>query len=352
MGALRRQAVEGALLRTWGSKGALSTALLPVSWLYGLLAALHRGLYRVGLHESRRVPAVVIVVGNVVAGGAGKTPTTIAIVRHLQAQGHTAGVVSRGYGRRSSRTLEVDASADVEQVGDEPLLIHKATGAPVVVGSDRADAATFLLKHHPDVRIIVCDDGLQHHRLARDIEICVFDERGCGNGRLLPAGPLREPWPRRPLHGRPGTDMDALVLHTGGQAAFAGFSARRILQDYAQSLDGTRIALAQLPPCIAVAGIAQPEAFFAMLRAHGVTLHDTVPLPDHYHFESIPSSIYGGQPVICTEKDAPKLWRRFPAALSVGLSLTPQASFFQALDTRVSQALAAQLSLRHGHPTS
>lgn len=354
MTASRQQAVEGALLRAWTGKGLVSTALLPLSWLYGCLAGLQRSLYRWGLRPRHRIPAVVVVVGNVVAGGAGKTPTTIAIVRHLRAQGHDVGVVSRGYGRRSDQTLEVLATSPADSVGDEPLLIHKATGVPVVVGRDRAVAATSLLEHHPAIRVIVCDDGLQHHRLARDVEVCVFDDRGCGNGRLLPAGPLREAWPRRPLQAQDKTD-GVLVLHTGNHPAFAGFTAQRALQPFAQSQDGTRIPLEQLAqqqPYIALAGIAQPESFFTMLRAAGVPLQATIPLPDHYHFDSLPISFDRGYRLICTEKDAAKLWRLAPDALSVGLMLTPEPAFFHALDERLARALAAQLSSSHGHPTT
>lgn len=355
MSARLRQAVERTLLQAWSNKGALSTALMPVAWLYAGLAGLQRTLYRRGWRTRRRVPAVVIVVGNVVAGGAGKTPTTIAIVQHLRAQGIAVGVVSRGYGRRSSQTIEVDDSNDVAQVGDEPLLIHKATGVPVVVGRDRAAAATLLLMRHPDIRIVVCDDGLQHHRLVRDVEVCVFDDRGCGNGRLLPAGPLREPWPRRSVHPELDAQGDALALHTGHHPAFAGFTAKRELQGVARTQDGSILTLdqlAQLPPGIALAGIAQPHAFFAMLQDRGISLRGTVALPDHYNFDSIPASIYGGYPLICTEKDASKLWRLAPQAYAVGLTLTPAAAFWQAFDARVQAALAAQLSSAHGHPTT
>ena len=355
MSARLQQAVERTLLRAWSNKGALSAALVPVSWLYAALAGLQRSLYRNGWRARRRVPAVVIVVGNVVAGGAGKTPTTIAIVHHLRAQGLAVGVVSRGYGRSSNHTLEVDPTTDATHSGDEPLLIHQSTGVPVVVGRDRAAAATLLLERHPDIRIVVCDDGLQHYRLERDIEVCVFDDRGCGNGRLLPAGPLREPWPRRSVHPELTARCAALVLHTGHHPAFAGFTAKRELHAVARLQDGTTLSLdhlAQLPPSIALAGIAQPDAFFAMLRDRGITLQETIALPDHYHFDSVPASIHGGQLLICTEKDATKLWRLLPQAYAVGLTLTPELAFWRTFDARVQAALAARLSSPHGHPTS
>ena len=221
----------------------------------------------------------VIVVGNVVAGGAGKTPLVIAVVRHLQRRGFEVGVVSRGYGRRTSDCRAVHPDSDPRDVGDEPLLIRRATGAPVFVARRRMEATQALRAAYPGLRIIVSDDGLQHLALARRLEICVFDDRGAGNGWLLPAGPLREAWPRR---------CD-LILHTGERPAFAtGFRARRTLADEAVLADGSRLPLAALAGAkvIAIAAIARPEAFFDMLRARGIAPVPCIPLPDHYDFDS------------------------------------------------------------------
>ncbi len=205
------------LQRAWLHRGLLACLLWPFSLLYRAIAALRRLAYRRGWKTAHSVGVPVIVVGNVVAGGAGKTPVVMAVVRHLQARGLAVGVVSRGYGRRTQDGREVRAESDPRDVGDEPLLVQRTTGAPVVVDRDRVAAARRLLAAHPEVRVIVSDDGLQHLALGRDVEICVFDDRGVGNGWLLPAGPLREPWPR----------ACDLVLHTGDRPAFAGFAARR-----------------------------------------------------------------------------------------------------------------------------
>ncbi len=354
MAVSRRHAVETRLLRAWSGTGALSTLLLPLSWLYGGLVRLRRILYQLDALRAHKVPALVIVVGNVIAGGAGKTPTTIAVVQHLLRLGYGVGIVSRGFGRRSTELVEVTADRTVAETGDEPMLMYRATGAPVVVGRDRVRAAHLLLHRHPKVQIIVCDDGLQHYALVRDLEICVFDDRGCGNGRLLPAGPLRESWPRAPL-GMVASGQELLVLHTGSKAAFQGFSAQRALRPFAVTRDGTRIALQTLshpPGCVAVAGIAQPEAFFAMLRDAGIHLHACLPLPDHYDFDSLPRNIYEGYRLICTEKDAEKLWAMDPDALAVGLDFQPCSAFFEALDRQVLNALKGPVSSNHGHPTT
>ncbi len=318
------------LQHAWLHRGPLACLLWPLSLLYGLLSALHRALYRFGLKTSHRVGVPVVVVGNVIAGGAGKTPVVMALVRHLRERGWQVGVVSRGYGRATDDCREVLDHSLPQEVGDEPALIHRNTSAPVFVARRRVEAARALLARHPGTELIVSDDGLQHLALARDIEICVFDDRGIGNGWLLPAGPLREPWPRR---------WD-LVLHTGMHPAFEGFGARRALADHALRRDGTRVPLADLAgrPLAAVAAIAKPEAFFEMLRERGLSLQYAIALPDHHDFEGWTAP--PGQ-LLCTEKDAVKLWRTAPDALAVPLVFTPEPGFFEALD--------AKLSSRDGH---
>ena len=265
------------LQRAWLHRGALACLLWPLSMLYAALFALRRWLYRRGWLQTGHVPVPVIVIGNVIAGGAGKTPVVMAVVRHLQARGLRAGVVSRGYGRRTDDCREVLGESDPQDVGDEPALIHRATGAPVFVARRRIDAARALLARHPAVQVIVSDDGLQHLALGRDIEVCVFDDRGVGNGWRLPAGPLRERWPR---------SCD-LVLHSGAHPAFeGGYTATRGLADDAVASDGQRVPLDVLAakPVIALAAIARPQAFFDMLRAQGFVLAQTIALPDHFDF--------------------------------------------------------------------
>jgi tetraacyldisaccharide 4'-kinase len=330
--------MPAALQRAWLRRGVLARLLWPVSLLFGALAALRRGLYRLGVLRGTRLPVPVIVVGNVVAGGAGKTPVVIALVEHLRSAGLRAGVVSRGYGRAAADCREVLAGSDPADAGDEPLLVKRRTGAPVFVAPRRADAAQALLHAYPDTQLIVSDDGLQHHALARDLEICVFDERGTGNGWLLPAGPLRERWPR----------SADLVLRPPGLAKIEGFTVRRALAGWAMRADGTRVQLAELrgQPLKAVAAIAKPEGFFAMLRERGLHPDPCLALPDHAGFDA--ADVGGGQPLLCTEKDAVKLWRLRPDAWAVPLQVEIEPAFWNALDRLVQP----RLSSAHGSQTA
>jgi tetraacyldisaccharide 4'-kinase len=327
-----------ALQRAWLRRGPLAWLLLPLSALYGSITLLHRALYRSGLRRTERLPVTMVVVGNVVAGGAGKTPVVLALLQHLRERGIAAGVVSRGYGRDGMDVIEVRADDAAPRSGDEPLLVKRNSGVPVFVARRRADAARALLRAHPHTRVIISDDGLQHHALARDIEICVFDARGTGNGWLLPAGPLREGWPRA---------VDFVLAH-GAPPGIAGYAVRRALAGHAVRADGDQVSLAQLArdaSVHAVAGIAQPESFFAMLRAAGVPLAGTHALPDHHDFsEGLP--VPAGATLVCTEKDAVKLWRTRPDAWAVPLHLEMPQEFVAAFD----RVLDARLSSAHGSP--
>ena len=328
--------MQDALLRAWTRRGALAGLLWPVSMVFAGLSAARRGLYRAGVFKAQRAGVrlpVVVVVGNVVAGGAGKTPLVIALVRHWQARGLVVGVVSRGYGRRTSDCRAVRGDSPASEVGDEPALIWRTTGAPVFVATRRIDAARALLAAHPKTQVVLSDDGLQHYALQRDIEICVFDDRGAGNGFLLPAGPLREPWPRQ---------VD-LVLHSGLHPAFAGYTAHRGLAQFAVRQDGTQLPLANLlgRPLVAVAAIARPEGFFDMLRERGLTLAQTIALPDHYSFDSEIPLPGNGYMLVCTEKDALKLWRNHPDALAVPLQFSPEPAFLAAIDALLDAKLSS-----------
>lgn len=315
------------LQRAWLERGAPARLVWPLSLLFGAVAALRRMLYRVGLLRTQRAGVPVLVVGNVVAGGAGKTPSVIAIVRHLHARGLQVGVISRGYGRTTDDCREVLPDSNPEDTGDEPLLIRRATGAPTFVARKRIEAANALLAAHPAIRLIVSDDGLQHLALARDVEICVFDDRGVGNGWLLPAGPLREPWPR----------ACDLVLHTGDRPAFSGFRARRALAAEAVDRKGGKVPLNLLAGrrVVAVAAIAKPQGFFDMLRTAGVATAQCIALPDHDNFEDW-VELPADTTVLCTEKDAAKLWGMQPDALAVPLVFDPEPAFFSALDAKLS----------------
>jgi len=315
------------LQRAWLERGALARLLWPLSLLFGALAAARRALFRAGLLRSERAGVPVLIVGNVVAGGAGKTPSVIAIVRHLHSHGLQVGVISRGYGRATQDCREVLADSLPQETGDEPLLIRRVTVAPTFVARKRIEAARALLAAYPQTRLIVSDDGLQHLALRRDVEICVFDDRGIGNGWLLPAGPLREPWPR----------ACDLVLHTGERPAFAGYRARRALAAEAIDRQGEKVPLASLAGrhIVAVAAIARPQGFFDMLRDAGVKAARCIALPDHHDFKDW-SPVDADTTVVCTEKDAAKLWRVQPDALAVPLVFEPESAFFAALDAKLS----------------
>lgn len=281
-------------------RGWTAWLLLPLSLLFGLLAAARRLGFRSGLLRSERLPVPVIVVGNLYVGGTGKTPLAIWLVKALQARGYRPGVVSRGYGRGADDVRLVQA--DDALSGDEPRLIAARTGAPVAVGARRAKAGRCLLRAHPELNLIVADDGLQHLALARDVEIALVDERGRGNGWLLPAGPLREPWSRLekvdavvtrdPAVELPAVRAFAMRLDGDRAVPLLGGEARA-LRDFA----GRRI--------LAAAGIGQPARFFDLLRAHGLAPRE-LPLPDHYDFTANPFAQAPEEIVMITEKDAVK----------------------------------------------
>ena len=336
----QRAALTAWLQQAWLRRGLAAWMLLPIAGIFGLLAACHRAAYRWGWRSTYRAGVPVIVVGNVVAGGAGKTPVVLALANHLRGRNVQAGMISRGYGRRNTGTLEVRLDSAPRDVGDEPALIHRLTRLPVFVAETRAAAAQALLAAYPGTRVIVSDDGLQHLALERDIEICVFDDRGIGNGWLLPAGPLRERWPR---------SCD-LVLHSGARPAFAGYRSQRALASHALRSDGSKVLLDSLigKPLTALAGIANPQAFFDMLRARGLSLSRTLTLPDHCDFNDWRSSGTAGEHLICTEKDAIKLWAHAPDALAVPLLFEPEPAFFAIFD----RLLDAKLSSADGHETA
>ena len=343
-----KAAVERTLLAAWGHKGALGWSLLPVALLYAALSVCRKALFRYGLLTQNHVGIPVIVVGNVVAGGAGKTPTVIGLVKHLRHRGVVVGVISRGYGRSSKDCVSVTADSIPADAGDEPLLIARHTGAPVFVADSRFQAAMALRDAYPQVQVLVADDGLQHFALHRDIDICVFDERGLGNGWLLPAGPLREAWPRR---------TPTVVLHTGSTQAFGGFRAQRQLAQFAMQQDGTRIPLAELSrtrgkPLAAVAGIARPQVFFDMLKTLGLPIADALALPDHYDFDSLPRKFHGHYQLICTEKDAAKLWQTVPSALAIPLEQTAEPAFYAAIESQLQGIRGWPVSFSHGHTTT
>ncbi len=355
-----RSGWQTLLLQAWQRRGWLACALWPFSLLYSAVLRVRRTLYRLGLKKTGQLPVPVIVVGNVVVGGAGKTPTVVGLVQHLRDRGWTPGVVSRGHGREDGNAcLEVTPDSPGTLVGDEPALIARATRAPMVVGRRRVEAAQTLLRLHPEVDIIVSDDGMQHWALARDLTVVVFDDRGCGNGWLLPAGLLREPWPAQPWG-----KGQLLALRTTRRAelplastAVPGFVATRRLSQRAVAPNGQCCGLEQLShlpsqrPLAALAGIAQPDVFFDMLRACGLPLTRTAALPDHADAATLLAALTPEHTWLCTEKDAVKLFpllqgQTSPTVWSVALEQTPEPAFYTAVD----QALNG-LSSAHGRQT-
>ena len=349
-----KQHFHHKLQQAWLTRGWLAILLLPLSALYGALAWMHRHLYLWGILKKQRVGVPVIVVGNIVAGGGGKTPTVMALVHHLKAKGWQVGVVSRGYGRDNDICTEVLPHSSVAQVGDEPLLLANTCQVPVFVANKRFDAASQLMAKYPATNIIISDDGLQHHALHHDVAITVLDDRGMGNGWLLPAGPLREKIRKTRLR-----EQNNMVLHTGNHPVKIAttapqFTAKRSLAQKARRHDGGRVNLADLnemasianKPLLALAGIANPESFFAMLRDLGLQLSKTIALPDHYAFDSILGNKYADYSLICTDKDAVKLWQTAPQALAVGLEFVPEPAFFTEVDQLLA-GLKSSTSFKH-----
>jgi len=298
--------LETTLTRAWLRRGPLACALWPVSLLFGALAATRRALFRAGLATSTRLPVPVVVVGNIFIGGTGKTPLTIWLAGVLREAGFTPGVISRGHGGSDSAPRAVSATSPAREVGDEPLLIARRTGCPVFVGRDRAAAGAALLAAHPQVDILITDDGLQHYRLARDVEIVLFDGRGAGNGWLLPAGPLRERATRR----RDFTIVNAPALTPALAAAVGGAPWQmQLAGDLAEPLasPGKGVPLAALAgkKMVAAAGIGNPGRYFAMLRAAGLVFEE-LPLPDHHDFLDQPFAHVDAEIILLTEKDAVK----------------------------------------------
>jgi tetraacyldisaccharide 4'-kinase len=291
--------------------GVVAFALSPLSLLFGAAAAARRALYRSGVLRSARVRAPVVVVGNVTAGGSGKTPLALALADALAARGRRPGFVSRGYGGLATSARPVARDDDPRIVGDEPLLLAGA-GHPTWIGRRRADAARGLLAAHPAVDVVVADDGLQHYALARDCEIAVVDAaRGLGNGWLLPAGPLRESAARL-------ATVDAVVrLRSAAPDASAAPALPATVLDTTMRLaplawrnlclPDARADRAQWPRgrVHAIAGIGNPGRFFEELRAQGI---DAIchAFPDHHAFASADLAFPGAAAILMTEKDAVK----------------------------------------------
>ncbi len=291
--------------KLWQRTGAAHALLIPLSALYGLFSGLRRALYRAGVLKSHGLPVPVVIAGNITVGGSGKTPLVLWLAEFLKDHGWRPGIVSRGYRGTETGPLAVTSDSNPARTGDEPVLLARRAACPVWVGRDRVATARALLESEPDCNVILCDDGLQHYRLRRNMEIAVVDaERRFGNGRLLPAGPLREPLSRL-------RTVDAVVWNGGGQAAgetgrdfpmrLVGDGFRNLLNPGAWAgpgaFHGRRIH--------AVAGIGNPGRFFAHLRELGLegVAHA---YPDHHSYRPEDVDFPDAEAVLMTEKDAVK----------------------------------------------
>jgi tetraacyldisaccharide 4'-kinase len=288
----------GFAARHWYRLSPVSVLLFPISLVFRLLVALRRLLFRIGALPSVRISVPVIVVGNLTVGGTGKTPLILALVEALRRKGLRPGILSRGHGGTEPGPRAVSAGDDAAHVGDEPLLLAERSGCPVWIGADRPAAARALLAAHARCNVILCDDGLQHYPLQRDFEIAVEDERGFGNGLLLPAGPLREPAGRR---------VDATVLN--GAEPRPGAFRMRLTPAGLYRVDAPAAPLMQSElsgkKLHAVAGIGNPERFFAELSRMGLAF-SAHPFPDHHAFRAGDLEFADCDFVLMTEKDAVK----------------------------------------------
>lgn len=284
----------------WYGSHPLSTLLAPVGWLFGLVVTARRYTYRAGLLRCEKLPVPIIVVGNITVGGTGKTPLVIWLVNCLQQAGYRPGVASRGYGGAATQWPQaVNENSDPYLVGDEPVLIARRTLCPVVVGPGRVLAAKMLLAEH-DCDVIVCDDGLQHYSLDRDIEIVVVDaERRLGNGRCLPAGPLRERASRLQA-------VDMVVINGGNKDHECNM---QLVGERANQLRDPGVSRELRhwggKTVHGVAGIGNPHRFFAHLRACGHVVVEHA-FPDHHNFRATDLQFGDELPVMMTEKDAVK----------------------------------------------
>jgi tetraacyldisaccharide 4'-kinase len=313
---------------------ALAGALAPLGWAYCAIAAARAAGYRRGWLRSDDVGAPVLVVGNLSVGGTGKTPLVRWLAGHLSELGLRPGIASRGYAaadhaRAGVRLVPVDG--DPARYGDEPVLLAADGLAPVAVGRDRVAAARALAHEH-GCNVVITDDGLQHYRLRRQCEILVVDgERGHGNGRCLPAGPLREPLAR-------AARVDLAVATGGGQP---GLPAMQLMPSGAVSLgqpaDSRPLRDFTGPRVTAVAGIGNPGRFFRMLTAYGLEIEPRL-YPDHYRFTAADIASWGLRPVLMTEKDAVKVRRLLPAGRGgpecwmVPVTAEPAPGFIEALN--------------------
>lgn len=289
------------ILRTWQHKNALFyLVLVPLSYLFYIIVALRRLAYKVGLLRSFKLSVPVIVVGNINMGGSGKTPVVIWLVEQLKKHGYVPGVISRGYGVNNAQPTGVHQSSLANQVGDEPLLIAKRANCPVWVGKNKVATGRALLNAYPECNVIISDDGLQHYRLQRGVEIAVIDRDSIGEQYLLPAGPLREPRSRLNVVDIVIANSEKLIenayeMQLGGQTFYnLADPTKRVSADYFKNKN-----------VIALAGIGKPERFFNTLNNLGLAV-EGLSFEDHYRFTEQDLAEITCEALLMTEKDAVK----------------------------------------------
>jgi tetraacyldisaccharide 4'-kinase len=286
----------------WHRRGAVAWLLWPASLAFAVVVSLRRLFYRVGIFRRTHPGIPVIVVGNITVGGSGKTPLVLWIAEFLKSKGFSPAIISRGYGGKALAPVAATIASEAADVGDEPIVLSRRSGCPVWVGADRIAVAKALREQHKEVDVLILDDGLQHYAMRRDLEIAVLDSRGLGNGKFLPAGPLREGAGRL-------KSVDAVV--TNGFSWEKSFSMQLVgdtLHRMADARDRRPASAFAGQSMHAVAGIGNPNRFFLHLRALGIR---ALPHPFRDHHPFIPQDLAFGDalPVVMTEKDAVKLRR-------------------------------------------
>jgi tetraacyldisaccharide 4'-kinase len=307
------------LERHWHRRTPVSVVLLPLAALYCLVTALRRAGYRHGILRSQRLPVPVVIVGNITVGGTGKTPLTAWLAQRLREHGYLPGIVTRGYGGGSDTWPQrVHADSDPESVGDEPVLLARAAACPVVADPDRVRGARLLVQEY-GCNVILGDDGLQHYRLARDVEIAVIDAaRRFGNGWCLPAGPLREPIDRL-------NSVDARIVHGEAGAEEWGMTlVEEGLHRLGERGPGATTQRFRGRPVHAVAAIGNPQRFFDQLRRLGLEPIEH-PFPDHHKFSAADLAFGDDAEIIMTEKDAVKCERLGVGGWYLKVSARPDA---------------------------
>ncbi|MEQ1597858.1 MAG: tetraacyldisaccharide 4'-kinase [Methylotenera sp.] len=293
--------MKNFIQNAWVTKGAIFYLILvPLSWLFAGITALRRWAYRASVLKSYALPVPVIVVGNINVGGSGKTPAVIWLANQLKQQGYKPAVISRGYGGNATQATSVTPASLTSIVGDEPVLIASRCGCPVWVGADRVDAATALLKAHPECNVIISDDGLQHYRLKRDVEIAIVDNASLQTACLLPAGPLREaPWRLK--------TVDAIVCN-GEKVIENAYQMQLVGEQFYNLTDKSltaNVADFKHKKVTAIAGIGKPERFFEHLRQLGLSFA-SIGFADHYAYSAQDLAHIDCDAIIMTEKDAVK----------------------------------------------